>query len=271
MQNSIFSLLALGDVVGDSGVDAVCKLLPALKRKYSADLVVVNGENSAETYGMTKKSALEIFGAGADVITGGNHSLRNYEIFDMLDENDRLLRPINFPPSAPGHGWYIADGPFGLKILVISAIGQVFMGQYDSPFTACDRLLKELSGKYDLAVCDFHAEATSEKNAFAQYFDGRINVVFGTHTHIQTADKRFLKNGSGFVTDIGMCGVTDSVLGVKSEVVIKQFTTGISERYEKAQGVATVHGALFKIDLQSKKVIDIIRIKQDNTERIPLQ
>lgn len=262
MLNNGFTVLALGDVVGNIGTSAVCRMIRPLKAEYSADLVIVNAENAAEGYGMSREAALDILDAGADVLTGGNHTLKNYDVFDLLDENERLLRPINLPTSAPGHGWCILDGPRGLRVLVISALGQVFMPSCDNPFTACDRLLKELAGRYDIAVCDLHAEATSEKAAFAEYFDGRIHVTFGTHTHVQTADRRLLPNGSGFVTDIGMCGVTDSILGVKSSVIIKQFVTSISEKHEKAKGTAVLHGAVFKLSLPEKKVTDIIRIEK---------
>ncbi len=263
MLNNSFTVLALGDVVGNIGTEAVCQKLLGLKAEYSADFVIVNGENSAETNGMSASAANSLLDAGADVITGGNHTLKNYDVFDLLDENIRLLRPLNLSPSAPGHGWCIVDAPYGLRVLVISAMGQVFLSaQTDNPFIACDRLLKEQAGKYDIAICDFHAEATSEKAAFAEYFDGRINVVFGTHTHVQTADKRIFPAGSGFVTDIGMCGVTESVLGIKSSIIIRQFVTSVSERYQKAEGKASIHGAVFKMELPSKKVTDIIRIER---------
>lgn len=262
MQNNEFTVLALGDVVGDEGTNAVCRELRGLKARYAADFVVINAENSAEGYGMSREAALDLLDAGADVLTGGNHTLRNYDVFELLDEKERLLRPLNLPAAAPGHGWCILDAPGGLRVLVISALGQVFMSSVDNPFTACDRLLREQQGRYDIAVCDFHAEATSEKAAFAEYFDGRIHVTFGTHTHVQTADRRFYPGGSGFVTDIGMCGVTDSILGVKSRSIIKQFVTSVSERHEKAKGKAVLHGAVFKLSLPEKKVTDIIRVEQ---------
>ena len=261
MQNNSFTLLALGDVVGDAGTEAVCRRMISLKKEYGADFVIVNAENSAETYGMSREVANALLDAGADVLTGGNHSLKNDDVFDLLDENERVLRPMNLPDAAPGHGWCIVDAPHGLRVLVISALGQVFMNQCDNPFTACDRLLAEQAGRYDIAVCDIHAEATSEKAAFAEYFDGRINITFGTHTHVQTADRRIFPRGSGFVTDIGMCGVTESVLGVKSQGIIRQFVTSVAERHEKAHGTATLHGAVFTVSLPGKKVTDIKRIE----------
>ena len=167
MQNNSFTLLALGDVVGDAGTEAVCRRMISLKKEYGADFVIVNAENSAETYGMSREAANALLDAGADVLTGGNHSLKNYDVFDLLDENERVLRPMNLPDAAPGHGWCIVDAPHGLRVLVISALGQVFMNQCDNPFTACDRLLAAQAGRYDIAICDIHAEATSEKAAFA--------------------------------------------------------------------------------------------------------
>ncbi len=261
MQNSCLNILALGDVVGDAGTSAVCKAIPRLKKEHNAHMVIVNVENCAETYGTCPESAQAILDSGADVLTGGNHSLKNYGYFRLLEENYTALRPINLPSLAPGKGHCIWEAKDGTKVLVISAMGQAFMERCDSPFAACDRLLNELKGKYDIAVCDLHGEATGEKAAFARYFDGRIQVIFGTHTHVQTADSQYFEKGSGFVTDIGMCGVTDSILGVKSDVIIEQFTTGISKRYEKAKGTAHINGVLFTVSTQDKTVKEIKHIQ----------
>lgn len=257
MQNKLFTVLALGDVVGSAGLEAVSKHLPELKRNIQPDITVINAENCADSNGTDLKGAAALLNAGADVLTGGNHTVRMHELFDALDENDVILRPLNLPPLCPGKGHAVLTARSGIRVLVISAIGQTFMPPCENPFLATDRLLKEKAGTFDLAVCDLHAEATSEKAAYAEYFDGRINVVFGTHTHVQTSDKRFFPKGTGFVTDIGMCGVTDSILGVKSDAVIKQFTVGVHDRFERAKGNAVLHGAVFEINHETKRVVNI--------------
>ncbi len=224
-------------------------------------MIIINAENSAPGNGLDIKSAEVLIAAGADVLTGGNHTLRRHDIFDYLDESDCVLRPLNIPPSAPGKGYTIIRASEGLRILVINVLGQVFMDPADNPFNACDRLLAEQEGKYDLAVCDVHAEATSEKAAFARYFDGRIQVIFGTHTHIQTADECLLPKGSGFITDIGMSGPIDSILGTKPEPVIKNFVTRIHDRFEAGEGENFINGAVFEINTSTRCVTSVKRIR----------
>ncbi len=256
-------ILALGDVVGPAGVEAVRSSLRVLKRREGADLVIVNAENAYIGNGLDVRSAEAVFAAGADVLTGGNHSLRIHDSFAMYDTNDFVLRPLNFPPLAPGKGFCLFQTGRGKRVLVMSLAGQVFMDPADSPFTAADALLKRLSGQYDVAVADFHAEATSEKAAFFYCFDGRINVMYGTHTHVQTADEQLLPKGSAYITDLGMCGVTEGILGVKPETVISDYTMKVHNRFEKAEGKAALCGALFTLDDESGYVKEVKRIRYD--------
>lgn len=264
MQNNIIRILAIGDVVGKSGVERVTGELYKIKAAHSADIVLVNGENSSDYNGLDLASAKAILDGGADVITGGNHTLTLREIYPMLEESDRLLRPANLPPLSPGKGYTIIDGKPGIKILVLNVIGQVFMSPADNPFMSAERILRENEGKYDLAVADIHAEATSEKIAFGLWFDGKIHCIYGTHTHVPTADETILPNGTGYITDIGMCGIREgTVLGVKAEPVIKKFVTGVHERFEKVTGKAEINGVLFEVNLTTKRCVIIKRIKID--------
>ncbi len=256
-------IIALGDVVGPAGVDAVTRGLRKLKQDESADLVIVNAENAYIGNGLDVRSAQALFAGGADILTGGNHSLRIHDSFSLYDENDFVLRPHNFPRSTPGKGYAICQLKTGVRVLVMNLAGQVFMDNCDMPFPAAEALLEKLRGQYDISVCDFHAEATSEKNAFFLYFDGRINVMFGTHTHVQTADERLLYKGSAAITDLGMCGVCeDSVLGVKLESVIGDYTSKVHNRFEKAEGTARLCGAAFTVN-DSGFVTEVHRICRD--------
>ena len=256
-------ILALGDVVGPAGVAAVADGLRPLKRELGADLVIVNAENAYISNGLDVRSANALLESGADVLSGGNHSLRIHDSFDMYDENDFVLRPLNYPDSAPGKGYTLFQTANGVRVLVMCLAGQVFMDPADSPFNAADRLLDKLHGQYDIAVADFHGEATSEKSAFFHYFDGRISVMFGTHTHVQTADEALLPKGSAYITDLGMCGVIEGVLGVKPETVISNYTSKIHHRFEKAEGKTALCGALFTVDEKSGIVKEVKRIRKD--------
>ncbi len=261
MRNNLnfIRILVLGDVVGKSGVARVADELRRIKTELEADFVLVNGENASDSNGLDVWSAETLIACGADVITGGNHTIALKEIYTALDDNVRLLRPANFPPLCPGKGYAVYDAVLGLRI---NAAGQVFMNPCDNPFVCVDRILRENEGRYDLAVADFHAEATSEKTAFGLWFDGRIQCIYGTHTHIPTADETLLPKGSGYITDIGMCGVREgTVLGVKAETVVKQFVTGVHERFERIAGRAEINGALFEVDVSSKRCVNIKRIK----------
>ncbi len=254
-------ILMLGDVVGEFGTRGTAGCLRLLRRETGADIVIVNAENAAPGNGTDPASAQTLLDAGADVLTGGNHSLRRYDFFDMLNENEFVLRPDNFPASAPGKGHTVISGPEGLRILVMSLAGQVFMSGADSPFAAAERILEQQRGRYDVALADLHAEATSEKLAFAHYFNGRIQVIAGTHTHVQTADEQLLDRGSGYITDLGMCGDCTGILGVKSECVISGFVTGVHKRFEQSESLFAACGAFFTLDTRTRFVTGVKRIR----------
>ena len=258
-------ILAIGDVYGAEGTAFAKRELRNVRDRLSADLVIVNAENCAPGNGTTREYASELLEAGADALTGGNHSLQHKDFFGMLEERDDVLRPLNFPSLAPGKGSCILYGPCGTRILLLNAQGQVFMDYaVDNPFTATERALEQAKGTYDIAVCDFHAEATSEKAAFARAFDGRISVIWGTHTHVQTADEIILPGGTGFLTDLGMTGVTDSVIGGTPERYIAYYRTHVRGRPADAAGPCRINGALFTVDPSSGRCVEIKRIQFGN-------
>ncbi len=256
------NVLCIGDVVGDAGCRAILKKLPRLKDRLNVDLCIVNGENSAEGNGILPSSADSIFAAGADVITGGNHTLRRREIYDLLDGNDMLLRPQNYPETVPGKGYAVVDSG-KCRAAVLNVCGTVYMDALDNPFLTFDRLIdRARNDGIKIIVADFHAEATSEKCAMGFYLDGRVSAVFGTHTHIQTADDRILQNGTGYITDIGMTGVNDSVLGVEKSIIIKRMRDKLPSRFKNAEGEAQLHGVLFNIDPTTGKTVSVSRISE---------
>lgn len=252
---SQIKILAVGDVVGEAGVLYLSggKLRRAASN-FGVDAVIVNGENSSKTNCITPDSAEEIFGAGADVITGGNHTLKRYHTYDYLDSHPHCIRPANYPSDTPGDGYTLIDCG-GRRLLVINLLGTTFMDPLDSPFKTADKILDNMHGRYDIAVVDIHAEATSEKMCLARYLDGRVSAVFGTHTHVQTSDACVLPGGTGYITDLGMTGPTDGVLGVKSENAIHKFIKRTPIFFAHASGAASAHGALFCIDAESGKCI----------------
>lgn len=239
-------ILAIGDVVGNGGVRAVCENLSALKQKYNARFTVINGEN-ADMVGILPEQADALFHAGADVITLGNHTWGRRQIAPYIENEPALLRPHNIPGDAPGCGCGIFDA-FGRRALVISLIGRFGMQLgADNPFFAADKILRDFEGKYDFALCDFHGEATSEKQAFGYYVDGRISAVWGTHTHVQTADEKILPNGTGFICDLGMTGAYNSVIGCAPEKSLATFLGSVPERFAEASGELMINGACFDI------------------------
>lgn len=248
-------ILAVGDVVSKCGCEYLSggKLRNAA-RALSADLIIVNGENSASGNGMSRDSVGALFDAGADVITGGNHTFKRREVYDLLDDEKRVIRPANYPDAAPGFGYTVADC-MGWRVLVINLIGQTFMESVGDPFSLAEKILEREKGRYDVSVIDFHAEATSEKLCLARYLDGRVSVVFGTHTHVQTADACVLGGGTGYITDLGMTGSMNGVLGVKTENIIHKFTVKTPVYFEAAEGCPEAHGALFTVDTSTGKCI----------------
>lgn len=257
----MINILVLGDVVGAEGCNFLRKKLSAFKKFKNIDFCVANGENSAPGNGITPNSAEELFCAGVDFITTGNHTYRRKEVYDLLDESEFIIRPYNFPKSNPGKGVQVVDcGRYSVGI--INLMGTMFMENLGNPFYAADEALEELKGKTDIILVDFHAETTSEKQALAYYLDGRITALFGTHTHVLTNDDRVLSKGTGYITDIGMCGVIDSVLGVKKEIVIEKFMKNMPVRFDSASGECMINGCIFTVDEKSGKCLstEIIRL-----------
>ena len=254
----ILNLLAVGDVVSDDGLNYLSKHLRQVKRLHDVHFTVVNGEN-ASGVGILPRQAQEIFDAGADVITLGNHTWNRIQIAPFLDENRYILRPANYTSRVPGRGWGVYEGPRGIRIGVMNLIGRCEMdSNFDNPFTVADRILKE--GGADIAVVDFHAEATSEKGAMGYYLDGRVQAVWGTHTHVPTADGRVLPKGTGFLTDLGMTGPADSVLGMKPGQAINRFLGGLPMRFEPAEGPCKLQGAVFAIDTATGRCQSVTRV-----------
>lgn len=244
-----FKVLAVGDVVGGPGMDRVCKSLRWLKKQTGADFVVVNGEN-ASVVGITPQQAEDILDAGADVITLGNHSYAKREIVEHMDDNTRILRPANYAPQAPGRGYGIYETNIG-PVAVIDLQGRVNMDYTpDNPFLEVERILKQLPGVKMIFV-EIHAEATSEKLAMGHMLDGRVSAVWGTHTHVPTADVQVLPNGTGYVTDLGMTGPKISVLGIQPQLSIAKFRGDLPERYRWAGGPTKMEAVLFTIDSQT--------------------
>ncbi|MBE6903620.1 MAG: TIGR00282 family metallophosphoesterase [Ruminococcaceae bacterium] len=243
----------IGDVVGNSGCLCLEKKLPLLKKKYNADFVCVNGENSSKPNGISKESAQRIFSAGADVITTGNHVWFKHEMTEYLDECEFIIRPANYPEGTPGKSYCIFDmGKY--SVAVINLLGCVYMESLASPFETADKILKEIEGQAKYIFVDFHAEATSEKIALGYYLDGRVSGVFGTHTHVQTADLRILEKGTAYITDLGMTGVENSVLGVKTEIVLKKFLTKRPVTFVQEEGEGKVHGVFVETDNNGKAI-----------------
>lgn len=250
-------ILFLGDVVGRAGCEFVSRHLHSLKKMYGVDVCVVNGENSAEGNGITPDSARMLFDAGADVITTGNHVLKRREIYPVLEEENGVIRPANYHPSVPGSGMFILD-KLRWQLCVISLQGQMGMEPCANPFERIDQLLKE--ARTPNILVDFHAEMTSEKKAMGYYLDGRVSAVIGTHTHVQTADERVLPGGTAYLTDAGMCGGRNSVLGVKKEIILQKFITNMPARFAYDPQDIELDGALITVDSSSGRAQAIERI-----------
>jgi 2',3'-cyclic-nucleotide 2'-phosphodiesterase len=244
-------ILFLGDVVGRPGRVAVMEQLPTLRERYALDFVVVNGENAAGGFGITEPILNELLDAGADVVTTGNHVFDQREALVFIERHDRLLRPLNFPPGTPGKGAGLFKAKSGAEVLVINAQGRVFMADLDDPFRAVERELEAcgLKSGADAILIDFHAEATSEKEALGHFVDGRATAVIGTHTHVPTADEQILNKGTAYISDAGMCGDFDSVLGMDKEEPLTRFLTKIpSGRFSPSSGEATLCGVAIEVD-----------------------
>lgn len=257
------NVLFFGDVVGKVGRLALQSLLPELIERERADFIIANCENVSGGAGVDAKSCRELLAAGVDVLTSGNHIWRMREIDAYLDEpNIPLLRPANFPPGAPGRGWGVFTSSSGASVAVVNLIGRVFMADVDCPFQAGDRLVAEARAACPVVVVDMHCDATSEKGAMGWFLDGRVSAVVGSHTHVQTTDQRLLPQGTGFISDAGMCGPIDSVIGVKPELAIRRFVSQRPTRFETASGRCVVQGVTIGIDAESGAATAISRIQE---------
>lgn len=252
-------ILAVGDIVASDGREFIYNNLGRIKNKYNIDYCIANGENAAATNGITVDIANTLLRCGADVITLGNHTFANREYEQVLADIPRVIRPANFPSETEGSGYFV-DDLGNIRIGVINAIGRINMEAVDCPFRATEKVMKEIENKADIIIIDFHAETTSEKLAFGNFFDGKATVVFGTHTHVQTADEHILPNGTGYISDLGMTGVRDSILGVKKEIIMDMYYTRKKHRFEKAEGEVWFNGAVFEVDDKTKKVSGIERL-----------
>lgn len=257
------SLLFVGDIVGRPGRQMFRERLPELRRRHAPDLVVVNGENAAGGTGITPQLARDLSEWGADVITLGNHAWDKRELASAIDDLPNLIRPMNFPPGTPGRGSLVHRTASGVPVLVMNAMGRVFTGiQLDDPFRAVEEELRESGDAARVAILDFHAEASSEKQALAWRFDGRLSALIGTHTHVQTADEAVMPGGTAYITDVGMTGPWRSVLGMDTERVVEKYLTQMPVRFEVASGPRQLDAVLVRIDADSGRALSIERIHE---------
>jgi metallophosphoesterase (TIGR00282 family) len=254
------NILAVGDVIGKPGRRALQQFLPGLINEFNVDLVVANGENTAHGIGITAKTAQELLDAGVDVITSGNHIWAQREIINCMDGDLPIIRPLNFPPGVAGRGYITVKG-----VMVVNLIGRIFIGPADCPFRAMDGLLSSLSPLPKVILVDFHAEATSEKIAMGRYLDGRVSAVLGTHTHVGTTDSHILPGGTAYVTDIGMVGPLNSIIGDDVENVLSSFLTGLPHRLSVGKGLCALDAILLDIDEDTGKALSIGRVRREES------
>lgn len=262
--NQHIRILLIGDIMGRPGRQAVHKLVPRWRSERRVDFVLANVENCAGGKGVTGSTVRELFDSGIDVATTGNHVWDNKDVFNVIDSEPRLLRPANYPPWAevPGRGTAIVESESGVAIGVLNLQGRVFMEPLECPFHTADVLLEELRGRTPIVLVDFHAEATSEKQAMGWHLDGRASAVFGTHTHVQTADERLLPNGTAYMTDLGMTGAQDSVIGMKPEEVLVRFRRALPSRFEVAEKNVALCGAIVTVDVATGRAVAIERVRE---------
>lgn len=254
------NILCVGDVTSPAGVEHLRANLWQFRRDNKIDFCVVNGENASLISAATPEQAETLLKSGADAVTGGNHTLRQKLIYRMLEENDTLLRPINFPEGAPGVGYNIFDVN-GYRVLLINAMGNVHIDPtLDSPYPYIDRVLSREEGRYDIALIEIHAEATGEKVALGYAYDGKVSAVWGTHTHVPTADEQILPLGTGYITDIGMCGESGGVLGMDPALVVERMRTRLPIRFQKAAGRVIASGVIFTVDEKTRKTTSVRRV-----------
>ncbi len=248
-------ILMIGDVIGRPGRRALREALPGLREEHAVDLAIANGENAAGGLGLTSETAKELFDSGVDVITSGNHIWDQKEIIPFLEGDMAIIRPLNYPPGVPGRGYIIVG-----EVLVVNLLGRTFMGNFDCPFRAVDRLLEDLVDRPAVIIADFHGEATSEKVAMGWYLDGRVSAVLGTHTHVGTVDVRLLPKGTAYVTDVGMTGPVDSVIGDDVDAVIRRFLTQLPHRLSVGKGSVVLNSVLVDVDERTGRATGITRV-----------
>ena len=253
-------ILAVGDIVGENGLKKLKEILPKIKQSEKIDFVIVNGENVAGGMGITERNYKDILSAGTDVVTLGNHTWSKKDIFNFIDD-PKIVRPANYTKGLPGKGFIISEAN-DKKIAVINLIGRVDVNVLsENPFKVAIQLVEELREKVDIIIIDFHAEATAEKIALGHYLDGKVTALFGTHTHVQTADAKILPNGTGYITDIGMTGPEHSVIGMEISASIKRLETTLPEKYRLAEGDCMFNGVVFEVDNKTNKVINVKAIQ----------
>ena len=256
------NILVIGDIIGRPGRKAVADLLPKLKREHKLDMVIANGENAAGGMGITPQITQELHSLGIDVITSGNHVWKHKKIYGTLDKDPRLLRPANYPPLVPGKGSCIFSIGKEDKVGVLNLMGRVFLAELDCPFRKADEEIEKLSRETKIIIVDIHGEITSEKTAIGWYLDGRVSAVVGTHTHIPTADERVLPKGTAYITDLGMVGSLNSVIGIKTEIALKRFLSQIPIRFEVEKKNICLQGVVINIDSKSGRAKKIERIQE---------
>ncbi|MDF2636040.1 MAG: hypothetical protein K0R78_2914 [Pelosinus sp.] len=263
MEDCQMNIMMIGDICGQPGRRTAAHYIPLLKEKYNLDLIIANGENSAGGVGITAKVLEELLEMGIDCITTGNHVWDKKEIFNFIDTSNNLIRPANYPPGTPGKGYHVLSIK-NHKVAIINLLGRVFMPPIDCPFRAVDQIIAKIKDTCEIIIIDFHAEATSEKLALGYYLDGQVSCIAGTHTHIQTADERIFPQGTAYISDIGMVGGWNSILGVDKEPVIKKFLTGLPTKFTVAAGSETIFCAIIiNIDSCTNKVVHITRIQEN--------
>jgi metallophosphoesterase (TIGR00282 family) len=257
-------ILFIGDIMGRPGREAVQRLLPAVREEYGIDFAIANGENAAGGKGVTDKVAAELFGYGINVLTGGNHSWQNREGFKLIQEEARILRPANFPQGqdVPGRGAAVFQDRTGVNVGVLNLQGRIFMTPLDCPFQSALREISTLCQETKIIIVDFHAEATSEKVSMGWFLDGRVTAVIGTHTHVQTADEQILPQGTAYITDVGMTGPHDGVIGIKKDIVLESMVSRLPVRHQLAEGNIRLNGVIVTIDPDSGRATDIERLSR---------
>jgi len=261
LNSKVFKILAIGDIVGKPGRQIIQSHLNEIKHKYNIDFVIANGENSAGGFGITAKIYRSLIQNGIDVVTTGNHIWKNKDIFETLDKENNILRPMNYPDNLPGKGYNIFNKN-GIRILVINLMGRINILAVDCPFKKIENFLQTIDrDSYDISIIDFHAETTSEKNAMGWFLDGQVNAVYGTHIHVQTADERILPEGTAFISDIGMTGSFNSIIGMDKDNILHHFLTRMPIKYKIATENVGINGVIISVEKSSFKTISIERLK----------